>query len=112
LDYSENSIFKPFNVEVSYGDADVTNFSFIQNEMSDLYAFGPTSKDDNITYLSVSDLVSRLKSKSILKFLFIPAAPHILLRYHTSSVTLPAIARFPFSHVSTSQLASVRNFFN
>ena len=78
--------------------------------MSDLYAFGPTSKDDNITYLSVSDLVSRLKSKSILKFLFIPAAPHILLRYHTSSVC--NCKRFPFSHVSTSQLASVRNFFN
>ena len=43
--------------------------------MSDSYAFGPSSKDDNITYLSVVDLVSRLKSKSILNFLFMPAAP-------------------------------------
>ena len=99
-DYSQKSIFKPFNVQVTHGEADVTNFSFIQNEMSDSYAFGPSSKDDNITYLSVVDLVSRLKSKSILNFLFMPAAPHILLRYHASSVTLPAIARGSLSAMS------------
>ena len=99
-DYSQKSIFKPFNVQVTHGEADVTNFSFIQNEMSDSYAFGPSSKDDNITYLSVVDLVSCLKSKSILNFLFMPAAPHILLRYHASSVTLPAIARGSLSAIS------------
>jgi len=47
-DYSQKSIFKPFNVQVTHGEADVTNFSFIQNEMSDSYAFGPSSKDDTL----------------------------------------------------------------
>ena len=39
-----------------YGDEDITNFSFIQNEMNKSYAFGPNIHDGNIIYLSVHDL--------------------------------------------------------
>ena len=67
-DYSHKFIFKPFHVDISYGDVDLMNFSFIQYELEKSYAFGPTSEDGNIVYLSVDKLISHLKKKQYLPF--------------------------------------------
>ena len=85
-DFSHKFIFKPFHVDVRYGDVDLTNFFFIQYELKKSYAFGPTSEDGNIVYLSVDKFISHLKKKTISSFLYIPFAPHILLQFHTSSI--------------------------
>ena len=92
-DFSHKFIFKPFHVDVTYGETDLTNFSFIQTEMEKSYAFGSTYDDGNIVYLSVDKLISHLKSNTISSFLFVPFAPNVLLKFHTSSVVLPAIAK-------------------
>ena len=85
--------FKPFFVSVVFGEHDATNFCFLQNEMPTSSAFGPDEDNESLIHLTITQLVTRLKNKSITNFLFLPAAPHILLEYHAHSVILPSIAK-------------------
>jgi len=85
--------FKPFFVSVVFGEHDATNFCFLQNEMPTSSAFGPDEDNESLIHLTITQLVTCLKNKSITNFLFLPAAPHILLEYHAHSVILPSIAK-------------------
>ena len=82
--------FHPFHVEVTHGSEDLTNFCFLQREMSDSYAI---TFSNDAEKLSVHALTTLLKSKEITSFLFIPCAHQILLDYFATSHTLPKIAR-------------------
>ena len=75
--------FKPFFVSIVFGEHDATNFCFLQNEMPTSSAFGPDEDNESLIHLTITQLVTRLKKKSITNLLFLPAAPHILLEYHT-----------------------------
>ena len=91
--------FHPFHVEATHGNEDLTNFCFLQHEMSDSYAI---TFSNDAEKLSVHVLTTLLKSKKITSFLFIPCAHQILLDYFATSHTLPKICQrlnFP-SHCS------------
>ena len=72
-DFLHKFILKRLHVDVTYGEADLTNFSFIQTEMEKLYAFGSTYVDGNIVYLSVDKLISHLKSNTLQGYIRFPA---------------------------------------
>ena len=102
-EYQNKLTFKPFFVLVTFGDHDVTNFCFLQHDMPESSAFGPDITGENLIQLNIFQLVSRLKRKSISHFLFLPAAPHILLQYHATSTILPSIAKGSISAISLLQ---------
>ena len=99
-EYSDKLTFKPFFVIVNFGQHDVTNFCFLQNEMPDSSAFGPDADNGSLVQLTITQLITRLKDQSIQHFLFLPAAPHILLDYHATSVILPSIAKGSVSPIA------------
>ena len=84
--------FHPFNVEVNFGCTDLTNFCFLQNEMSDSYAVY-FSSEDCPHIAPIKTLTTLLKQQTITSFLFVPCAHNILLDYFASDHTLPKIAR-------------------
>ena len=71
--------------------------------MSESSAFGPDIAGGNLIQLNIFQLISHLKRKSISHFLFLPAAPHILLQYHATSTILPSIAKGSISAISLLQ---------
>ena len=93
--------FHPFHVEVTHGNEDLTNFCFLQREMSDSYAI---TFSNDAEKLSVHALTTLLKSKEITSFLFIPCAHQILLDYFATSHTLPKIARGSISPLTCTVL--------
>ena len=84
--------FQPFHVKVEHGSQDLTNFCFLQNEMSKSYAIY-FSLDECAKIAPIQLLVNFLKQKSILSFLFVPCAHDILLDFFASEHTLSKIAR-------------------
>ena len=53
-EYSDKLTFKPFFVIVNFGQHDVTNFCFLQNEMPDSSAFGLDADNGSLVQLMIA----------------------------------------------------------
>ena len=84
----DNHKFQPFQVEVTFGQTDHTNFCFLQHKMRNLYALFISSEGD-MERIDIKRLTYALKKQELTLFLFVPCAHNILLGFFATTHSLP-----------------------